>query len=162
MSQTVKNLPAKIEVNSYIYISVQFSSVASDSSRPYGLQHAGPPCPPPTPRVYSDSCPWSRAIHPSHPLSSPSPPAFNLSRHQSLFKWVSSSHQVAKVLEFQIQHQSFQWTHRTDLLEDGLFESPCRPWDSQKSSSIPQFKRINSSVVSFLYSSTRTSIHTVL
>jgi len=56
------------------------------------------------------------AIQPSHPLSSPSPPAFNLSQHQGLFKWVSSSHQVAKVLEFQLQHQSFQWTPRTDLL----------------------------------------------
>jgi len=52
----------------------------------------------------------SDAIQPSHPLSSPSPPAFNLSQHQGLFKWVSSSHQVAKVLEFQPQHQSFQWT----------------------------------------------------
>ena len=49
------------------------------------------------------------AIQPSHPLSSPSPPTFNLSQHQGLFKWVSSSHQVAKVLEFQLQHQSFQW-----------------------------------------------------
>ena len=58
----------------------------------------------------------SDAIQPSHPLSSPSPPAFNLSQHQGLFKWVSSSHQVAKVLEFQLQHQSFQWTLRTDLL----------------------------------------------
>ena len=56
------------------------------------------------------------AIQPSHPLSFPSPPAFNLSQHQGLFKWVSSSHQVAKVLEFQLQHQSFQWTPRTDLL----------------------------------------------
>ena len=56
------------------------------------------------------------AIRPSHPLSSPSPPALYLSQHQSLFKWVSSSHQVAKVLEFQLQHQSFQWTSRTDLL----------------------------------------------
>ena len=56
------------------------------------------------------------AIQPSHPLSSPFPPAFNLSQHQGLFKWVSSSHQVAKVLEFQLQHQSFQWTPRTDLL----------------------------------------------
>ena len=55
------------------------------------------------------------AIKPSHPLSSPSPPALNLSQHQSLFKWVSSSHQVVKVLEFQLQHQSFQWTPRTDL-----------------------------------------------
>ena len=49
------------------------------------------------------------AIQPSHPLSSPSPSAFNLSQHQGLFQWVSSSHQVAKVLEFQLQHQSFQW-----------------------------------------------------
>ena len=50
------------------------------------------------------------AMQPSHPLSSPSPPAFNLSQHQGLFKCVSTSHQVAKVLEFQLQHQSFQWT----------------------------------------------------
>ena len=50
----------------------------------------------------------SNAIQPSHPLSSPSPPTFNLSQHQGLFQWVSSSHQVAKVLEFQLQHQSFQ------------------------------------------------------
>ena len=55
------------------------------------------------------------AIQPSHPLSSPSPPALNLSQHQGLFKWVSSSHQVAQVLEFQLQHQSFLWTPRTDL-----------------------------------------------
>ena len=57
----------------------------------------------------------SDAIQPSHPLSSPCPPALNLSRHQGLFQWVSSSHQVAKVLEFQLQHQSFQWSLRTDL-----------------------------------------------
>ena len=50
------------------------------------------------------------AIQPSHPLSSASPPALNLSQHQGLFKWVSSSHKVAKVLEFQLQHQSLQWT----------------------------------------------------
>ena len=53
---------------------------------------------------------------PSYPLSSPSPPALNLSQHQGLFKWVSSSHQVAKVLDFQFQYQSFQWTPRTYLL----------------------------------------------
>ena len=57
----------------------------------------------------------SDAIQLSHPLSSPSPPAFNLSQHQGLFKWVSPLHQVARVLEFQLQHQSFQWTLRTDL-----------------------------------------------
>ena len=56
------------------------------------------------------------AIQPCHPLSSPSPPALNLSQHQGLFPWVSSSHQVAKVLEFQPQYQSFQWTSRTDIL----------------------------------------------
>ena len=58
----------------------------------------------------------SDAIQLSHPLSSPSPPALNLSQHQPIFQWVSSLHQVAKVLEFQLQHQSFQWTPRTDLL----------------------------------------------
>ena len=57
----------------------------------------------------------SDAIQPSHPLSSTSLPAFNLSQHQGLFQWVSSLHQVAKVLEFQLQHQSFQWIFRTDF-----------------------------------------------
>ena len=56
----------------------------------------------------------SDAIQPSHPLSSPSPPAPNPSQHQGFFQWVNSSHQVAKVLEFQLQYQSFQWTPRTD------------------------------------------------
>ena len=75
------------------------------------------PCPWPTPRVYSNSVyRVSDAIQPSHPLSSPSPPAPNPSQHQGLFQWVKSSHAVAKVLEFQLQHQSFQWTPRTDLL----------------------------------------------
>ena len=99
-------------------ISVQFSrSVVSNSLRPHGPQHARLPCPSPTPRVYPNSFHWlSDAIQPSHPLSSPSPPAINLSQHEGLFKWVSSSHKVAKVLEFQFQHQSFQWTLRTDLL----------------------------------------------
>ena len=56
------------------------------------------------------------AIQPSHPLLSPSSPAFNLSQHQGLFQGVNSSHEVAKVSEFQLQHQSFQWTFRTDFL----------------------------------------------
>ena len=60
------------------------------------------------------------AIQPSHPLSSPSPPAFNLSQHQGLFQWVSSSHQEAKVLEFQLQDQSFQWILRTSFRIDWL------------------------------------------
>ena len=99
------------------------------------------------------------AIQPSHPLSSPSSPALSLSQHQGFFQWVSSLHQVAKVLEFQLQHQSFQWTPRTDLLKDGLVGSPCSPRHSQESSPTPQFKSINSSVHSFHYSPTLTSIH---
>ena len=99
------------------------------------------------------------AVQPSHPLSSPSPPAFNLSQHQGLFRWVSSSHQVAKVLEFQLQHQSFPWILRTDFLKNWLVGSPCCPRDSQESSPTPQFKSINSSALSFLYSPTLRSIH---
>ena len=95
----------------------------------------------------------------SHPLSSPSPPAHNPSQHQGLFQWVNSSHEVAKVVEFQLQHQSFQCTPRTDLLYDGLVGSPCSPRDSQESSPTPQFKSINSWALSLLHSPTLTSIH---
>ena len=101
----------------------------------------------------------SDAIQPSHPLFSPSPPAFYLSQHQGLFQWVSSSHQVAKVLEFQLQHQSFQGIFRTDFLQEWLVGSPCSPRDSQESSPTPQFKSINSSALSLLHSPTLTSIH---
>ena len=84
--------------------SVQFScSVLSDSLRPHEPQHTRPPCPSPTPGVHPNPCPLSRWCLPTiSPLSSPSR-ALNLSQHQGLFKWVSSSHQVAKVLEFQLQ-----------------------------------------------------------
>ena len=99
------------------------------------------------------------AIQPSHPPSSPSPPALNLFQHQGLFQWVSSSHQVARVLELQLQYQSFQWIFRIDFLEDLLVWSLCNPRDSQESSPTPRFKRISSSVLSFLYSPTLTSIH---
>ena len=115
-STALWNSTKKDNINS----SVQFScSVVSDSLRPHGLQHTRPPCPSPIPRAYSNSCPSSWGCHPTREfqsLSSPSPPDFNLSQHQGLFQWLSSSHQVAKVLEFQLQHQSFQWTSRTDLL----------------------------------------------
>ena len=81
--------------------SVQFSrSVVSDSLRPPESQHARPPCPSSTPRLPVHRV--SDAIQPSHPLSSPSPPARNPSQHQSLFQWVNSSHEVAKVLDFQL------------------------------------------------------------
>ena len=85
--------------------SLQFSClVVSNSLQPHGLQRARLPCPSPTP----EACPThihqvSNTIQSSHPLSSPSPPAFNLSQHQSLFQWVSFSHQVAKELELQLQ-----------------------------------------------------------
>ena len=102
----------------WVWCSVQFSrSLVSNSSWPHGPQHARPPCPSPAPGVYPNSAPLSQWCHPT--ISSfviPSPSALNLSQHQGLFKWITSSHQVAKVLEFQLQHQSFQRTLRTDLL----------------------------------------------
>ena len=84
--------------------SVQFScSVVSDSLRPHESQHARPPYPSPAPGVYSNSGPLSWWCHAaSHPLLSPSSPAPNPCQHQSLFQWVNSSHEMAKVLEFQL------------------------------------------------------------
>ena len=141
--------------------SVQFScSVISDSLRPHESQHSRPPCPSPTPGVHSDSHPWSQWCHRAISSSvSPSPLAPNPSQHQTLFQWVNSSHEVAKVLEFQLQHHSFQRNPRADLLQNGLVGSPCSPRDSQESSPTPQFKSINSSVLSFLHSPNLTSIH---
>ena len=102
---------------------------------------------------------WVRGIiQPPHPLSSPSPPTFNLYQHQGLFQWVSSLYYVAKVLELQLQHQSLQWIFRVDFLLDWLVWSPCNPRDSQESSPTPQFKSINSSALSILYGPTLTSI----
>ena len=101
----------------------------------------------------------SDAIQPSHSLLSPSPPAPNPSQHQSLFQWVNSSHEVAKVLQFQLQHHSLQRNPRADLLQNGLVGSPYSPGDSQESSLTPQFKSINSSGLSLLHSPTLTSIH---
>ena len=95
----------------------------------------------------------------SHPMLSPSPPTLTLLQHQGLFQWVSSSHQVAKVLGLRLQHQSFQWILRIDFLQDWLVGFPCSPRDSQESSSTPQFKSISSLVLNFLYSPTLTSIY---
>ena len=99
---------------------VQFScSVMSDSLLPHEPSTPGLPVHYQLPEHTQTHVHWvGDAIQPSHPLLSPSPPALNLSQHQGLFKWVSPLHQVAKVLEFQLQHQSFQWTPRTDLLQD--------------------------------------------
>ena len=92
-------------------------SVVSNSLQPHELQHARLPCPSPTLELVQTHVHWvSDAIQPSSPLLCPSPPVFNLSQHQGLFQWVGSSHQVAKVLEFQLQHQPFQWIFRTDFL----------------------------------------------
>ena len=90
------------------YPSAQFSSVAqSCPTLCHPMDCSTPPCPSPTPRVYSNSYHWvGNAIQPSHTLSSPSPPVFNLSQHQGLFQWVSSLLQMAKVLEFQLHNIS--------------------------------------------------------
>ena len=103
-----------------LLVHFQFSSVARlcptlcypmDCSKPgFQVRHQ-------LPELTQNCVHWaSDAIQPSHPLSFPSPPAFNLFQHQSLFHWVSSSHQVAKVLEFQLQHQSSQWIFRSNFL----------------------------------------------
>ena len=98
------------------FSSFQFScSVVSDSLRCHGLQHTRFSCPSPTPRA-THVHRVGDAIQPSHLPSSPSPPTLNLSQHQGLFQWVTSLNQVARVLEFQLQHQSFQWIFRTDFL----------------------------------------------
>ena len=103
-----------------LFNSVQFSSVAQlcpTLCDPMNHSTPGLPVHHQLPEFTQTHLHWvSDAIQPSHPLSSLSPPAFNLSQHQGLFKWVSSSHQVAKILEFQPQHQSFQWILMSDFL----------------------------------------------
>ena len=145
------------------YVSVQFSSVAQSCPTLCDpMNHSMPGLP-----VYHQLPEFTQthvhrvgdAIQPSHPLSSPSPPALNPSQHQSLFQWVTSSREVAKVLEFQLYHHSFQRNPRADLLQNGLVGSPCSPRDSQKSSPTPQFKSLHSSALSLLHSPTLTSVH---
>ena len=83
----------------------------------HGLQSARLPCPSPSPRVAQTHVHWvSDAIQLSEPMLPLSPPALNLSQNQGHFQWVDSSHQVAKVLELQLQHQAFQWIFRVDFL----------------------------------------------
>ena len=146
-----------------ILSSVQFSSVAQSCPtlcNPMDCSMPGLPVHHQLPEFTQTHVHWiGDAIQPSHSLLSPSPPAFIFSQQQRLFKWVSSLHQVAKVLEFQLQHQSFQWIFRIDFLQDWLAGSPCSPRDSQESSPTPQFKSINTSALSFLCSPTLTSIH---
>ena len=143
------------------FSSVQFSrSVVSDSLWPHDSQHTRPPCPSPTPGVHPNSCALSWRCHPAISSSViPFSSCSNPSQHQSLFQWVNSLHQVAKVLEFQLQHQSFQRTPRADLLQNGLVGSPWSPRDSQESSPTSQFKSINSLALNLLHSPILTSIH---
>ena len=119
--------------------SVQFSrSFVSDSLQAHESQQPGLP-------VHHQLTEFTQthvhrvgdAIPPSHPLSSPSPLAPNPSQNQGLFQWVNSLYEVAKVLEFQSQHQSFQWAPRTDLLQNGPAGPPCSPRASQGSSPAP-------------------------
>ena len=136
-------LNEKVDEEHIIIEQVQFSSVAQSCPtfcNPMDCSTPGLPVHHQLPEFTQTHVHWvNDAIQPFHPLLSPSPPALNLSQHQGLFKWVSSSHQVAKVLEFQLQHQSFQWIFRIDFLSDGLVGSPCSPRDSQESSPTPQY-----------------------
>ena len=109
-----------LPVYSLSFHSLQLSSVAQSCltlRNPMDYSTPGPPGHHQLLEFTQTHVHWvSDAIQLSHPLSSPSPPSFNLSQHQGLFKWVSSSHQLTKVLDFQLQHQSFQWIFRTDFL----------------------------------------------
>ena len=131
--------------------SVQFShSAVSNSLWPRGLQHARLPCPSPTPGTCSNSCPLSQWCHPtissSVSLFSSGLQSFPASGSFPMSQFFTSGR--AKVLEFQLQYQSFHWIFRTDSLYDWLVWSPCSPRDSQESSPTPQFKSINSSTLS--------------
>ena len=151
-----------VKENKWKAPTIQFSSVAQSCPTlcdPMNHSTTGLPVHHQLPEFTQTHVHWvSVAIQPSHPLSSPSPPAPNPSQHQSLFQWVNSSHEVSKVLQFQLWHHSFQRNAKTDL-QNGLVGSPCSPRDSQESSPTPQFKSINSSALSLLHSPTLTSIH---
>ena len=109
-----------LEYKGYLWIEFLFlfsRSVMSDSLQPHGLQHARSPCPSVSHGVCSNSCPLSQWCHPTIPSSvAPSPPALNLSQDKDLFQWVGSLHQVAKVLELQLWHLSFQRIFSVDFL----------------------------------------------
>ena len=125
-------------------------TVTSNSLWPHGLQHTRLPCPSPSPGVCSNSRPLSWWCHPITSFSvAPFLPTLNLSQHQGLFQWVVSLHQMAKVLEFQLQHQSFQWIFKDDPLGwTGWISLQSK--GSQESSPTQQFESINSSVLCLL------------
>ena len=96
---------------------IQFSRSAVRICNPMDCSTPGFPVHHQLPELSQTYVHWiSDVIQPCHPLTSPTPPAFSLSQSQGLFKWVSSSYQVAKVLELQLQHQSFQWIFKTDFI----------------------------------------------
>ena len=137
--------------------SVQFSySVVSDFLQPHGLQCARLHCPSPTPGVHLS---WvTDAIQPSHPLLSPPLPAFNLSQHQDIFQWVSSSHRWPKYWSFSFSISfSNEYSGLISFKMDWLDLLAVQ--GTQESSPTPLFKSINSLALSFLYSPTLTSIH---
>ena len=149
-------------LNNTEFSSVQFSSVAQScpTLQPHESQHARPPCPSPTPGVYSNSCPLSQWCHPaisssvipfsSCPQSLPASGSFPTSQ---LFTWGGQSIVVSastSVLPMNTQ----DWSPL-----DGLLRSPCSPRDSQESSPTSQFKSINFSALTFLHGPTLTSIH---
>ena len=133
----------------------------SDSLQPHGLQHTRLSRPSLSPRACSNSCPLSWWCHPT--ISSSIIP-FSSCLHSfpasGFFQWVSPSHQMAKVLELQLQLQFkfFQWIFRVDFLQDRLVWSPSYPRDSQESSSASHFESISSLALSFLCGPNLTSV----
>ena len=131
-----------------------FSQVVHNCLWPCGLQHSRLPYPSLSPGVCSNSCPLSQLYH---PLLLSSTPVLNLSQHQGLFQGIDPLHEIAKVLELQLQHQSLTiqgWfaLGLTDL-------TSLQPRDSQESSPIPQFKSINTLALSLLSDPTLISVH---
>ena len=138
---------------------VQFShSVVSDSFWSHGLQHSRFPCPSPTPRAYSNSCPLSRWCHPTNSSSvilfSSCLQSFPASESFQMSQFFASGGQSIKV-----SASVLPINIRVDFLYDWLIWSPCSSRDSREFSPTLQFKSINSSALSFLYSSTLTSMH---
>ena len=132
-------------------------SVVSDSLQPHESQHARPPCPSPTPGVYPNPYPLSRWCHPTiSPSVVPNSPALNLSQHQGLFQWVSSSHLVVKAsASASVLPMNIEGWFPLGLTSLISFQFKV----SQESSPTPQIKSINSSALSFLYSPTLIFIH---
>ena len=137
----------------------QFSSVAQSCPTLHEPQHARPLCPSPTPGVHPNSCPSSRWCHPtisSSVISFSCLQSFPASRSFQMSQLFASGGQSIGV---SASASVLAMNTQTDLLQDELVGSPCSPRDSQESSPTPQFKSINSLVLSFLYSPTLTSIH---